>query len=329
MTPVTGYSKVTRRPLFERGACSRPLRLALLVLVLLAALASLAACSVDAAGQPQVSDGTLNVVAGENFWGSIAQQLGGSYVHVTTIVASPNADPHQYQTTTQTARTFAAAQYVILNGAGYDAWAQRVLDANPATGQRVLTVAKLLGKQNGDNPHFWYNPDYVKAVANQITHDYEALDPAHAHAFAQQNIRFLTVALKPYYQQLEKIRTRFAGTKVGATESIFVYLSTYLGLNLISPPTFMNAVAEGNDPPARTVAEFEQQISQKQIRVLVYNVQTSTDVTDTLRRLAAQQHIPTVGISETLQPVGASFQTWQVQQLRALQQALISAAPYR
>ena len=117
-----------------------------------------------------------------------------------------------------------------------------------------------------------------------------------------------------------------SGVPVGATESIFVYLATYLGLNLISPPEFMQAVAEGNDPPANTVATFQNQITQKSIKVLVYNVQTSTAVTNNLKVLATQSAIPVVGVSETLQPETATFQEWQDSQLIALENALNAEA---
>jgi zinc/manganese transport system substrate-binding protein len=263
----------------------------------------------------------LQVIAGENFWGSIATQLGGSHVSVTSIVTDPNADPHEYETNTNDARLFAQANYVILNGAGYDTWAQKLLDANPVSGRKVFTVAQLLQKKEGDNPHFWYNPIYVEQVANQITKDYQALDPADATYFTQQHAAFEN-ALGDYHQRIQEIKTKFAGQKVGATESIFVYTAEALGLNLITPPAFMQAVAEGNDPPASSIVTFEQQIRQKQITVLVYNVQTVTDITNTIRQLAAQQNIPVVGISETIQPADVSFQTWQVAQLLALQNAL-------
>jgi zinc/manganese transport system substrate-binding protein len=289
--------------------------LALCLLVL-----PLASCATGTAnGQ---GAGTIQVVAGENFWGSIAAQLGGSHVQVTSIVSDPNADPHEYESNTSDARAFATAQYVILNGAGYDTWGQKLLDANPVSGRKVFTVADLLHKREGDNPHFWYNPDYVRQVANQITKDYKALDPADASYFDQQNTQLLNVAMKSYFDRIASIKAKFAGQKVGATESIFVYMATALGLNLISPPEFMQAVAEGNDPPAGAVAVFQQQIQQRQITVLVYNVQTATDVTNTLKQMAAQQNIPVVGVSETMQPPDATFQDWQYAQLLTLENAL-------
>ncbi len=279
------------------------------------------ACSASSTPTSSSSSTVLNVVAGQNFWGSIATQLGGTHVAVTSIVSDPNADPHQYESNTADARAFAQAKYVILNGAGYDAWGQKLLDANPVSGRKVFTVADLLGKHEGDNPHFWYNPTYVEQVSDRITKDYQALDPADTAYFTQQRAAFET-ALDSYHKRINEIKTKFAGQKVGATENIFVYLANALGLNLITPPAFMGAVAEGNDPPASSVVTFEQQVRQKQITVLVYNVQTATDVTNTIKQLAAQQNIPIVGVSETIQPPDASFQDWQTAQLLVLQNAL-------
>ncbi|HEY7974319.1 MAG TPA: zinc ABC transporter substrate-binding protein [Ktedonobacterales bacterium] len=266
--------------------------------------------------------GTLRVVAGENFWGSIASQLGGSRVSVTSIVTDPNADPHEYESSTADARAFAAARYVVLNGAGYDTWAQKLLDANPVSGRKVFTVAERLGKRDGDNPHFWYNPSYVEQVADQITADYTALDPAGTSYFAQRRSAF-EAALKPYHDRITAIHDRFAGRAIGSTESIFVYMAAALGLDLISPPAFMQAVSEGNDPPVSAVAQFQQQISQRQIAALVYNVQTATSVTTNLQQLATQHGIPVVGVSETIEPPTMAFQDWQAAQLGLLQQALI------
>jgi zinc/manganese transport system substrate-binding protein len=278
----------------------------------------LAACGAPPAG---AGSGTLQVIAGENFWGSIAAQLGGSHVSVTSIVTNPNTDPHEYESSATDARAFATADYVVLNGAGYDAWASKLLSANPNQKRGVFTVADLLNKKAGDNPHFWYNPDWVGRVADKITADYRALDPADAGYFAQQREAFAT-ALKPYHDAIAQIRATYPGVAVGSTESIFVYLAEALGLSLISPAEFMQAISEGNDPPAQTVAQFQDQIAHHQIKVLIYNTQTSTPITDNLRRLATQNGIPVVGISETVEPATASFQDWQTKELNSLQAAL-------
>jgi zinc/manganese transport system substrate-binding protein len=267
------------------------------------------------------ASGVLQVVAAEGFWGDIASQLGGTRANVQSVVTDPNADPHEYESSANDARAVATADIVILNGAGYDGWGQKLLQASPDHGRKVLVVADLLGKKSGDNPHFWYGPNYAIKVADEITAEYRSLDPADATYFDHRRATF-TTALEPYMSRLAEIKQRFAGTPVGATETIFVYLAEYVGLKLISPPEFMQAVSEGNDPPAAAVVTFHEQIARKAIRVLVYNVQTATAVTTNLRIEATRQSIPVVGVSETLQPAGASFQDWQVRQLMALEDAL-------
>ena len=291
-------------------------------IVALVLAVALSACG---GSTPAAQTGPIKVVAGQNFWGSIATQLGGTKASVQSVVTDPNADPHEYESNTNDARAFADAGFVILNGAGYDDWATRLLSANPSSHRTVLVAADLLGKQAGDNPHFWYNPDYVTKMADQITADYKSIDSADATYFDQQRAGF-TYALKPYTQRLVEIKSRFSGVRVGATESIFVYMATALGLNLISPPEFMQAVAEGNDPPASAVVDFQNQITGKQVKVLVYNVQTATAVTTNVKHLAALADIPVVGVSETLQPESATFQDWQLSQLLALQNALNASA---
>jgi zinc/manganese transport system substrate-binding protein len=296
--------------------------------VLGVAMAALLLAGACAGGSSAGGSGTVQVVAGENFWGDIATQLGGSRANVQSVVTDPNADPHEYESNTNDARAFATANLVILNGAGYDNWGQKLVQANPNEGRHVLTVADLLGKKSGDNPHFWYGPDYVMKVADKITAEYKSLDPADSGYFDRQRSSFAT-SLQAYTHRLAEIRQKFAGVPIGATETVFAYLADYLGLKVISPPEFMQAVAEGNDPPAATVVTFENQIAQKAIKVLVYNVQTATAVTTNMRIAATQRSIPVVGVSETLQPVTASFQEWQDGQLVALDNALTSGAPAR
>lgn len=289
-----------------------------------AAIALLAAgCGSSADTAPTAH--TLRVVSAENFWGSLASQLGGTHAIVQSVVTNPNADPHEYESNTNDARAFADADLVILNGAGYDAWGKKLLDANPSKSRRVLVVADLLGKKEGDNPHFWYDPAAVAKVVGTISALYQAIDPADSAYFAEQK-GALTAAFQPYYARIAEIRQKFGRVRVGATENIFAYLASAIGLDLISPPEFMQAVAEGNDPPATFVAAFEDQVAHKQIAVLVYNVQTSTLVTTNIKRQAANQGIPVVGLSETLQPETATFQDWQLSQLLTLENALNARA---
>jgi zinc/manganese transport system substrate-binding protein len=265
--------------------------------------------------------GTLQIVAAENFWGSLASQIGGSHVSVLSIVSDPNADPHEYESNTADARAVATANYVIENGAGYDSWMDKLVGAGSEPNRKVLNAATLLGKKEGDNPHFWYDPAYVNQVAAQMEQDLVALDPANAAAYAA-NYKTLQASLAEYQNRITAISQQFGGAKVAATEDIFAYLASAAGLDLISPPAFIQAVAEGNDPPAPSIVEFENQLKSGDIQVLVYNEQTVTPLTENMKKLAADQGIPVIGVTETIQPPDASFEDWMNAELIELQNAL-------
>jgi zinc/manganese transport system substrate-binding protein len=286
------------------------------VLLALLLSSSLAACGLG----PSARAGSLQVVAAENFWGNLAAQLGGSRVSVNTILSNPASDPHDYESSAQDARSFATADYIIVNGAGYDDWAQKLIDANATSNRKVLNVAQLLNRKAGDNPHFWYNPDAVNRVADRIAIDYQSLDSAGGSDFQRQR-QELGSALGPYRNLIAAIRQKDGGAPIAATESIFVYMAQALRLDLRSPREFMNAISQGSDPPAQTVAQFETQLSQRQVRALVFNRQTSSQITDRLQQLARQNRIPVVGVTEML-PAGLTFQDWQDRQLQALQASL-------
>jgi zinc/manganese transport system substrate-binding protein len=284
------------------------------------------ASSLQRAGQAsKTRTATLGVVVAENFWGSIVRQEAGSKASVTSIITNPNADPHSYEPTTSDARLFAQARYVVINGAGYDPWASKLLAANPVKGRRVLVAGDLVGKKEGDNPHIWYGPDYVLRVAAKVTSDLSALDPHDAGYFGRQHNHFIGRSLDGYFQEINFIKKHYKGVPVGATESIFVYMASALGLNLITPPNFMKALSEGTEPTAQDKAMFDRQISQKQIKVLAYNLQNATPDVTSLVSKARSQHIPVVPLTETLQPSSTSFQAWQLGQLKALATALHQA----
>jgi zinc/manganese transport system substrate-binding protein len=265
--------------------------------------------------------GKLQIIAAENFWGSIASQIGGDDVQVTSIVSDPNADPHEYEVSSSDAREFASANYVIVNGVGYDSWADKLLSASTNPNRKVLDVGTLVGKQEGDNPHLWYNPTYVNMAAKQMELDMIALDPSHTSDY-EADYATLQTSLAVYQGRIASIAKQYGGTKVAATEDIFAYLASSTDLDLISPPTFTEAVAEGNDPPAQSVVEFQNQLQNKEVSVLVYNEQTVTPLTENMKKLAADEGIPVIGITETIQPPDTSFQDWMNAQLINLENAL-------
>lgn len=282
----------------------------LLPATMVAALLLVAACGANLTAQ---SGGKLQVVAAESFWGSIASQVGGDKVQVTSIIVNPDVDPHSYEPTARDARLLAQADYVIVNGAGYDAWATQLLAANPVQSRKVLNVGDLLAKKQGDNPHFWYSPDYVGRVVDRMGSDMGAAGSA---------AQFNTVALKDYHDALGTIKRKYAGTKVGATESIFAYVAAATGLDLVTPTGYMNAISEGADPTAADSATVLRQVQGKEIKVLVFNSQNTTPVVTALIDQAGMAGIQVVQFTETPLPANATFQAWQTTQLGALLQAL-------
>ena len=277
------------------------------------AMAALLVAGCGIGSPPAGSSGRLHVVAAENFWGSIAAQVGGGTVSVTTIINNPDADPHDYDPTPADARAIAQADYVIVNGAGYDPWASKLLDANPVDGRKVLDVAKLAGVRDGDNPHMWYSPTIVQRVILKMGTDLGLADRAQqlwSDGFAE------------YRNTIAIIRQKYSGTPVGATESIFAYMAQGTGLDLITPSAYLNAISEGADPSASDKATVINQIDTKQIRVFVFNSQNSTPEVQGLVDRARARGIPIVSVTETLVPAEASFQAWQTAELKALLAAL-------
>jgi len=288
----------------------------------------LAACSMgtpaSGATSPGGGDRVVQVVAAENFWGSIAAQLGGSHVHVVSIITNPNTDPHSYEPTAADARTMAGAQMVIENGIGYDPWATNLLSADPSS-IMTLDVGRLLGVPDGSNPHRWYDPEDVKAVIRQMTSDLQKLDPKDTAYFVAAQRHFETVDLAEYFATIAAIKATYGGTPVGASESIFAMLAPSLGLDLITPATFLRAISEGTDVSVADKETIDTQIRDRRIKIYVYNSQNVTpDVQAQLQEVKAE-HIPVATITETLQPAGTTYEAWQTRQLLGIEAALARA----
>ncbi len=266
--------------------------------------------------------GQIHVVAAENVWGSLAAQLGGSRVQVTSVIANPATDPHDYEPSAVDARTMAGAQLAIVNGAGYDPWAQKLIDANPVKGRMVLTVGDLVGVRAGGNPHLWYSPADVHRVIAAIAADYAKLDPKDAAYFRAQKAHLETTGLAQYSGLVAAIRRRYRGVAVGASESIFAPLARALGLELVTPPSFLKAISEGTEPTAADKTTIDRQIAKREIKAWVFNSQNSTPDVARLTEAARKRGIPVVAITETVFPAGATFQQWQVRQLKAIAAAL-------
>lgn len=296
----------------------RPLAFLLLPLVALAVVFGGCGEGADAGG----SSGRIDVVAAEDFWGSIAARLGGDQVEVTSIITNPAADPHDYEPNSEDAREMAAAEVAIVNGIGYDPWAQKLIDANPVSDRIELTVGDLVGLEAGDNPHQWYSPGSVHRVVAQISADYKQADPGHAAYYDERRQAFEDEELAEYDELISRIKSRYAGTPVGASESIFEPLAPALGLKLITPRGFMDGISEGTEPSPTDKATADEQIKDRAIKLWVFNSQNATPDVQRVTDEAKAEGIPVATVTETLTPEGASFQEWMVDELRGIETAL-------
>jgi zinc/manganese transport system substrate-binding protein len=284
------------------------------------ALVVTAACSSGSPTSGDPSSSKIRVVASTSAWGSLAAQVGGDLVDVTSIVANPDADPHDYEPTAEDARTISTAKYVIFNGVGYDEWARNVVESNNDESQLVLDVGALAGAEQGDNPHRWYFPDGVRKVIDRLVDDFKRIDPAHAPDFDRRKADFEAQQFKRYSDALALVRQQHAGEPVGASESLFAPIAEATGLELLTPNSFVTAISEGIDPSVQDKSTVEAQIAAKSINAFVFNPQNSTrDIANLIDR-AKSNGIPVVEFTETL--VGTTFIDWQVAQLQRLADAL-------
>jgi zinc/manganese transport system substrate-binding protein len=265
------------------------------------------------------ADGKIAVVAAENFYGDVAQQIGGGQVSVTSILNNPNQDPHLFETTPTIVRQIADAQVIVLNGADYDPWMNKLLSVTPKPGRIVIVAGDLMHKKTGDNPHLWYDPPTMPAVANALAAAFSAADPAHKDDYAARLKSFLA-SLAPLNEKITAIGKKYGGVPVAATEPVFGYMAAALKLQM-HDARFQLAVMNDTEPSARDLGKFEHELQTHAVRVLFYNKQASDNLVGHLLDLARASKIPVVGVTETAPP-GQSYQAWMLSELNATEKAL-------
>lgn len=266
----------------------------------------------------------LQVVAAENFWGNIAEQVGGSHVHVPSIISDPTADPHLYESNAQDASAVSSAKVVIVNGLGYDDFMSKLLNASKNPNRQVLTAASILGVNGADaNPHLWYNIPEVHLVAEQIAASYEAKDPANKADY-QANLTKFETSLQPLVSTINTIKQHYAGAPVAYTEPVPGYLLAAAGLNVQTPESFAKAIEDGTDPSPADSQAMDNLMTNKKVKVLLYNSQATSPVTQHVQDLAKQSGVPVIGVTETLPTNEKTYQSWMQDELNALLKALQS-----
>ena len=287
-----------------------------LIAVLAALLAQPAVAQTPPAG--------LNIVAAENFYGDVATQLAGPDAKVSSVLSNPDEDPHLFEASPSVARSLSEARIVIYNGADYDPWMAKLLKAAKASNRRIIVVADLVHKKAGDNPHLWYDPANVAAAARSLSAALTAADPA-GKAGYEQRLQVFTDSLKPLEAKIAAMRTKYAGIQVTATEPVFGYMATALGLKMRNE-RFQLAVMNSTEPRVSDVAAFEGDLRKHLVRVFIYNSQASDPAATRLLDIATKSGVPVIGVTET-EPAGQTYQTWMTAQLDALDAALAKPAP--
>jgi zinc/manganese transport system substrate-binding protein len=265
------------------------------------------------------AESQITVVAAENFYGDIARQIGGDRISVTSIMTNPDQDPHLFETTPGIVRQLAGAQIVILNGANYDPWMEKLLTAAPRPGRTVIGAAQLVGRNPGDNPHLWYDPATMPAVANALAAALTKADSAHALDYAAR-LKTTLSGLARITQRVVQLKAKHGGTAVTATEPVFGPMAEALGLTMRNQ-RFQLAVMNDTEPSARDVAAFENDLKERKVKLLIYNSQVSEKLTERLRNIAIRAKVPVVGVTETM-PANVSFQDWVLGELDAVDKAL-------
>jgi zinc/manganese transport system substrate-binding protein len=265
------------------------------------------------------ADGKIALVAAENFYGSVARQIGGDRVSVASIMNNPDQDPHLFEVSPSIIRQIAAAKIVVYNGADYDPWIEKLLTVTPKPDRTVIVAAEIVNRKAGDNPHLWYDPTTMPAVASALAAALAAADPAHKDDYAARLETFVA-SLEPLNEKIAAIRGKFAGIPVTASEPVFGYMADALKLTMRNE-RFQLAIMNDTEPSARDLAAFERDLKTHQVRVLFYNKQAQNNIVQHLVDLARASNIPVVGVTETA-PSGASYQDWMLMQLDETQRAL-------
>jgi zinc/manganese transport system substrate-binding protein len=274
---------------------------------------ALAAIAVQVLGTAASGQRPTAIVAAENFYGNVAQ------VSVTSILSNPNQDPHLFEVDASTARLVSRADIAIENGAAYDPWMNRLLAASPHAGRTVIVAAALIGRKAGDNPHVWYDPATMPALATALAAELARRDPANATGYRDRLDAFM-ISLQPLKAKIAEIRSAYAGTPVTATEPIFGDMAQALGLDMRNQ-RFQLATMNGTEPSISAMAAIEQDLRSGAVKVLFYNSQVTDDTTTRLRKIAAEDGVAVVAVSETM-PAGSDYVSWMIRQLDSLQAAL-------
>jgi zinc/manganese transport system substrate-binding protein len=300
-------------------AAALPLTAAMLA----AACSSSPASSNGTSNAQTASNSTIVAIGAENEYADVLQQIGGKYVTADAIMSNPNTDPHTFEASPAVARELSAAKLIVQNGVGYDTWATTIENASPNSGRKVINVQELLGLPDSTpNPHLWYKPTTMPAVANAIAADLSAIDPAHASYFKANAASFIS-SLSAWNAAIASFKAAYPNTPVATTEPVADYMLQAVGADNMTPWTLQADIMNGVDPSPQDVAIQRSLFTDHKVKVFLYNQQVTDPLTESFISLAQANHIPVVGVYETMPVPGYHYQSWMLAEVQDLQKALV------
>jgi zinc/manganese transport system substrate-binding protein len=292
------------------------------ILPLGVALLASACSSAAATGTSGSSGGVIVAVGAENEYANVIQQVGGEYVQVSAIMSNPNTDPHTFEASASVAREVSAAQLVVQNGVGYDTFMNTIENAAPSSSRKVIIVENLLGlPTDTPNPHLWYKPGTMPAVANAIAADLSALQRAHASYFKAKAASFIE-SLTAWDDAIAAFKAKYPNTPVATTEPVADYMLQAAGADNMTPFAFQADIMNGTDPSAQDVAVERSLFTQHKVKAFLYNQQVTDSLTESFIALAQANGIPVVGVYETMPVPGYNYQSWMLAEVQDLQKAV-------
>jgi zinc/manganese transport system substrate-binding protein len=272
--------------------------------------------------------GRILAVGAENQYANVISQIGGRYVAVAAVMSNPNTDPHSFEASPSVAHVVSSAKLVVQNGLGYDAFMNKIEAASPNSGRDVIDVQKLLGLPTSTpNPHLWYKPTTMPAVAGALVKDLSKLDPAHAAYFAANAKRF-DASLNPWLAAIRSLKTEFPHTPVATTEPVGDYMLAAVGALIRTPWELQADIMNGVDPAPQDISLQDALLSGHGVKLFLYNQQVTDSLTQSFLKTAAAHHVPVVGVYETM-PLGYSYQSWMLAEVRALRRAILDGTSTR
>jgi zinc/manganese transport system substrate-binding protein len=263
--------------------------------------------------------GVIKAVGAENEYANILEQVGGKYVSVSSILNNTNTDPHTYEASTSVAQEVSSASLIVQNGVGYDTFMNQIEAASPNAARKVIVAQHVLGlPDNTPNPHLWYDPRTMPAVASAMAADLSAVDPAHRSYFHARLMAF-DASLQPWTAAIASFRTRYSGTKVAVTEPVSDYLLQAMGADIVTPFPFQADIMNGVDPSPEAITQEDGLFTNHVAKVFCYNQQVVSSLTASVRRTAVSAGVPVVAVYETMPTPGYNFQSWMMAEVAAIQ----------